>query len=100
MADSTGHQFTRGGNLKAPSGALLCKWIKACCGEISSETIKGLFKSCGITIATDAIKDDTTHCFKEGHFQLKNFASFYSNWRIAMRMIHLKMMMKKLSALK
>ena len=66
MADSTGHQFICGGNLKAPSRALLCEWIKACCGEISSETIKGSFKSCGITIATDATEDDANHYCKEG----------------------------------
>ena len=66
MADSTGHQFICGGNLKVPSRALLCEWIKACCGEMSSETIKGSFKSCGITIATDATEDDANYCCKEG----------------------------------
>ena len=66
MADSTGHQFTHGGNLKAPSRALVCEWIKACWGEISSEIIMDSFKSCDITIATDASEDNVIHCFKEG----------------------------------
>ena len=66
MADSTGHQFTHGGNLKAPTRALLCEWIKACWEKISSETIQASFKSCAVTTATGGIEDDINHCFKEG----------------------------------
>jgi len=52
--------------LKVPSRALLCQWVKQCWGEISSETIRGSFKSCGVTIATSGAEDDLIHCFKEG----------------------------------
>jgi len=66
MADSAGHQFTRDGHLKAPSRPLLCQWVKQCWGKISSETIRGSFKSCGVTVATSGAEDDLIHCFKEG----------------------------------
>ena len=66
MADSAGHQFTRGGSLKAPSRVLLCEWIKSSWAEISCETIKASFKSCGITTATSGAEDNLIHCFKEG----------------------------------
>ena len=65
MADLTGHQFTCGGNMKTPSRALLLSMDKSMLGEFFSETIKGSFKFCGITIATDATKDDVIYCFKE-----------------------------------
>ena len=52
VAGSNGHQFTCVGNLKAPSRALPCEWIKACWGKISNEMIKASFKSCAITTQT------------------------------------------------
>lgn len=52
--------------MKAPSRALLCQWVKQCWGEISCETIRDSFKSCGITVATSGVEDELIHCFKEG----------------------------------
>ena len=46
------HEFTRGGNMKAPSRSLLCEWVKASWAEVSTEIVKASFMSCAITAAT------------------------------------------------
>ncbi len=59
------HEYTKGGNMRAPSRGLLCDWVKDCWDAISTETIKNSFLSCAITASTDGSDDDLIHCFKE-----------------------------------
>ena len=66
LSDLSGHEYTKGGNLKPPSRSLLCEWVKASWELIPVETIKKLFISCAITTQTDGRDDDKIHCFKPG----------------------------------
>ena len=54
------------GNMKAPSRGLICNWVKSSWDQISEETIKKSFKSCGVNLPIDGTEDDSIHCFKEG----------------------------------
>ena len=60
------HEFTKGGNMKPPSRSLLCDWVKACWGAVSTEMVKQSFMSCAITTSTSGSDDDQIHCFKLG----------------------------------
>ena len=60
------HQFTRAGNMKAPSRSLLCEWEKSSWKAVSTEMVKDSFTSCAITVDTDGSQDDKIHCFKAG----------------------------------
>ena len=66
LSDPTCHQFTRGGNLKAPSRSLLCDWVKSAWNSVPVEMVKDSFTSCAITTTTDGSKDSEIHCFKPG----------------------------------
>ena len=66
LSDSSQHEFTKGGNMKAPSRSLLCSWVKAAWSSIPEEMIKKSFRSCAITTNPDGSDDDDIHCFKVG----------------------------------
>ena len=66
LADPSGHEYTKGGNMKAPPRNLICDWVKSSWDSISVETVKNSFMSCAITTATDGSDDDKIHCFKAG----------------------------------
>ena len=66
LADETQHEFTRGGNLKAPSRSLLCEWVKASWDAVPADVIKNSFASCAITTSTNGSEDEKIHCFKPG----------------------------------
>ena len=40
LADETQHEFTKGGNLKAPSRSLLCEWVKASWDAVPADVVK------------------------------------------------------------
>ena len=65
LSEPNCHEYTKGGNMKAPSRGLLCEWVKSSWDEISTEMIKNSFKSCAITTRVDGSEDDVIHCFKE-----------------------------------
>ncbi len=65
LSEPSCHEYTKGGNMTAPSRRLLCDWVKDCWDAISTETIKNSFLSCAITASTDGSDDDLIHCFKE-----------------------------------
>lgn len=66
LSETSCHEYTKGGNMKAPSRGLLCNWVKASWDAVSNEAVKNSFKSCAITTSTDGSDDDIIHCFKEG----------------------------------
>jgi hypothetical protein len=66
LSDSSQHQFTKGGNIKAPPRGLLCEWIKEAWNSIPEEMIKNSFCSCAITTNIDGSDDHKIHCFKAG----------------------------------
>ena len=66
LSEPSGHEYTKGGNMKAPSRSLLCEWIKLAWNSIPEETIKNSFLTCAITTNTDGSDDDNIHCFKNG----------------------------------
>ena len=66
LADPTGHEYTRGGNLKAPSRSLLCEWVKAAWDAVPANMVENSFASCAITTLPDGSDDENIHCFKPG----------------------------------
>lgn len=66
LSEPSAQQFTKGGNMKAPSRSLLCEWVKSSWEAISSETIKKSFRTCAITLPLDGSQDEEIHCFKSG----------------------------------
>ena len=66
LSEPACHEYTAGGNMKAPSRSLLCHWVKSSWDAISTEMIKKSFKSCAITTSADGSEDNLIHCFKEG----------------------------------
>ena len=66
LADPTGHEFTRGGNLKAPSRSLLCEWVKVSWAAVPDSMVVHSFLSCAITTQLDGSEDNQIHCFKPG----------------------------------
>ena len=66
LSEPSCHEFTRNGNMKAPSRSVICDWVKNSWDSIPSDTVKNSFKSCAITTALDGSEDSSIHCFKEG----------------------------------
>ncbi len=66
LFDTSQHEFTKAGNMKAPSHSLLCKWVKAAWSSIPIEMIKKSFCTCAITTNPDGNEDEGIHCFKAG----------------------------------
>ncbi len=66
LADTSNHEFTKGGRLKPASRSLLCNWVKKSWETVSTDIIKESFVNCAITTATDGSDDDRIHCFKQG----------------------------------
>ena len=66
LADPSGHEFTKGGNLKPPSRSFLCKWVKISWDLVPVGIVKESFISCGISAATDGSDDHKIHCYKPG----------------------------------
>ena len=66
LADEAQHEYTRGGNLKAPSRSLLCEWVKAAWDAVPADVVKNSFALCAITISPDGSEDEKIHCFKPG----------------------------------
>lgn len=58
------HEYTRGGNLKAPSRSLLCQCVKLAWDAVPVETVKKSLTSCAITTPLDGKEDNKIHCFK------------------------------------
>jgi len=65
LADPTRHQFTKGGNMKAPSRELVCEWVKLSWAAVSEDMVKNSFRSCAVTTSTDGSNDSAIHCFKD-----------------------------------
>ena len=65
-ADPADHQYTQGGNLKHPSRALLCQWVKSSWEAVPTQMVKDSFITCAITTSTDGSDDNCIHCFKAG----------------------------------
>ena len=66
IAEPDCHEFTCGGNMKAPSRSLVCEWVKASWAAVSLEMVKDSFLSCAITTSTNGSDDEKIHCFKQG----------------------------------
>ena len=58
------YEYTRGGNVRPPSRALLCDWVKSSWQSVSTDMIKNSFKSCAITTPIDGSEDSEFHCFR------------------------------------
>lgn len=65
LATDDNKEFTKGGNLKAPSLKLLIDWVKAAWALLSADLIKRSFKACALTNATDGSEDDQITCFEQ-----------------------------------
>lgn len=66
LADSSKHEYTKGGNLKSPSRSLLCEWVKMSWDAVPTATVIKSFLSCAITTSPNGDDDDEIHCFKAG----------------------------------
>lgn len=66
IADPSKHEFTKGGNMKAPARTLLCEWVKESWAAVSTDMVKNSFISCAINTPIDGTDDSKIHCFKEG----------------------------------
>ncbi len=66
LSEPSVHEFTKGGNLKAPSRSLLCQWVKSAWEALPTESVKKSFLSCAITTSTDGSDDHEIHCLKPG----------------------------------
>ena len=54
-------EFTPVGKKKAPSRNLVLQWMKQLWAEIPAEMVRKSFKTCGISNALDATKDDEVY---------------------------------------
>lgn len=59
-------EFSKGGNLKAPSKRLMLDWIKKSWNELITDIIRNSFKSCALTVEPYGCEDDKIHCLNEG----------------------------------
>ena len=66
LSEPSLHEFTKGGNMKAPSRSLVCEWVKSSWDAVSTEMVLGSFMSCAITTSTTGSDDNKIHCFKPG----------------------------------
>ena len=57
---------TEAGNLKAPPGKEIVKWILVEWAALPSEMIKELFIHCALSLPTEGSLDHHIHCFKDG----------------------------------
>ena len=62
LSEPTANEFTKGGNLKAPSHALMCQWVESAWD--ATESVTKSFLSCAITTSTDGSDNREIHCFK------------------------------------
>ena len=60
------HQYTEGGNIKAPSRKRIVEWILDAWSQLPKESIVKSFKCCGLNLATGGTEDDNIHCLKKG----------------------------------
>ena len=60
------HEYTVGGNIKAPSRKKIVEWIIDAWSQLSEESIIKSFKCCGLNLANDGTEDDQIHCLKKG----------------------------------
>ena len=58
--------YTKGGNMRAPTFELVCKWIVDSWDAVSNETIKKSFRACGIGISICGGQDGEISVFKDG----------------------------------
>ena len=63
LSEPSLHEFTRGGNMKAPSRSLVCEWVKS---AVSTQMVRDSFLSCAITTSLSGCDDSKIHCFKPG----------------------------------
>ena len=68
-------EFTRYGNPKPPSNALLMKWVKQAWDMVTPEIIAKSFKKCGISNAMDGCEDDL---FDMADYEDEDFEGFSS----------------------
>jgi hypothetical protein len=61
LSEPSCHEYTKGGNMKAPSGGLLCKWVKCAWDSISTDMIKNSFLLSAITTSNNGSDDDLIH---------------------------------------
>ena len=66
ISDPEGHTFTKGGNLKAPSRALVCEWVKTSWAAVPVTMTKESFLTCAISASVGGNDDEKIHCFKPG----------------------------------
>lgn len=66
IAGSENKEYTRGGNLKAPSKMLILKWIIDSWKSLSSELIVKSFKACALGICPEGNEDNVITCIKQG----------------------------------
>lgn len=66
MSGSEQKEYTRGGNLKAPSKALLLQWILNAWKELPTAMIIKSFKACALSICLEGAEDHLIHCIKPG----------------------------------
>ena len=64
LSDPSQHEYTRGGNMKAPARTLLCEWVKQSWAAVSTDMVKESFVSCAITTSIEGTDDYKIHCFK------------------------------------
>ncbi|KAI6650833.1 Pogo transposable element with KRAB domain-like [Oopsacas minuta] len=58
-------EYTRGGNMKAPTKLLVASWVKKAWEPLSTEIITESFKSCAISNSIDNYKNDKITVIKE-----------------------------------
>ena len=71
LSEPSCHEFTRNGNMKAPSRSVICDWVKNSWDSIPSDTVKNSFKS-GVDRKEIKIKGNTLLVNKEKHGHVIN----------------------------
>ncbi|KAI1699801.1 tc5 transposase DNA-binding domain-containing protein [Ditylenchus destructor] len=64
IANQDRMEYTKQGNMKAPSMEVYLEWIRQAWAALPEELIRKSFKECGLTINLDGSEDDMIHCFK------------------------------------
>lgn len=78
------HEYTKGGNMKAPSRRKIVEWVIEGWRKLSKELIINSFKTCGLNLSVDGSEDEKIHCFKkegacpEGSAKLKESLNIIS----------------------
>lgn len=81
LSEPSVHEYTKGGNMKAPSRSFLCEWVKSAWESVSVDIIKKSLSTCAITSPLDGSKDDEIHCFKGGHHVQVAFPCCKQKWQ-------------------